>query len=82
MFETRYTLTRGEDEIDLVIEYSLTPYHPGSRHAPPEFCAPASGGEVERLSALLGGALIDLTDAEYEQIERHIEESHDHFLAA
>ena len=82
MFETRYTLTRGEDEIDLVIEYSLTPYHPGNRHAPPEFCTPASGGEVEWLSALLGGAGIDLTDAEYELIERHIEESHDHFLAA
>lgn len=82
MFETAFTLTRGEEDIDLLVEYSLTPYHPGNRHAPPEFCAPPSGGEVERLSALLDGVPLDLTDAEYRQIERHIEETHDLFLAA
>ncbi|OWV78199.1 hypothetical protein ATY78_13535 [Rhizobium sp. R635] len=82
MFETAFTLTRGEEDIDLLVEYSLTPYHPGNRHAPPEFCTPPSGGEVERLTALLDGVPLDLTDAEYRLIERHIEETHDLFLAA
>ena len=82
MFETSFTLARGDDEIDLVIEYSLTPYHPGNRHARAEFCAPPSGGEVEQLTALLDGAPLDLTHAEYRLIERHIEETHDLFLEA
>ena len=82
MFETTFTLTRGDDEIDILVEYSVTPYHCGNRHAPPEFCAPPTGGEVEQLIALLDGDPLDLTDAEYQQIERHIEETHDHFWEA
>jgi hypothetical protein len=82
MFEISFTLTRGDDEIDLVIEYSLTPYHPGNRHARPEFCAPPSGGEVEQLTAFLDGAPLDLSDVEYRLIEGHIEETHDHLWEA
>lgn len=73
-----YTLTRGDDEIELEVEYSVSPYDPGCTYGPPENCYPPEGGEVEELSAFRDGKPFPLTDAEREQIERHIYETHDY----
>lgn len=82
MHSTAYTLVRGEDEdedeIELEIEYSVTPYDPGRTYGPPEHCYPPEGGEVEELSAFRDGKPFPLTDAERDQIEQHIYETHDY----
>lgn len=74
-----YTLTRGEDEIELTIEYSVAAYYPAQTYGPPEDCSPAEGGEVEEMEALdADGSPFELTQEEQEKIEQHIYETHDY----
>lgn len=73
-----YTLTRGEDDIDLEVEYTVAPFDPGCISGPPEYCEPPSGGEVEELDAFLDMVPFPLTDAEREDIERYIYDNHDY----
>jgi hypothetical protein len=74
-----YTLTRGDDEITLEVDYTVAPFDPGCSFGPPEFCDPPSGGEIEDLFiAGPDGAEFTPTAAELEQIERHIYDTHDY----
>lgn len=75
--ETTYCLTRGEDEIELSVEYSLTPYDPGCNWGPPEHCYPPEGGDVAEMEITLDGERFEVTDDEATKIEAHILETHE-----
>lgn len=74
-----FTLTRGDDDIDLEIDYTVAPYHPAVVGGPPECCSPADGGEIEDL-AIFGpdGREFTVNAAELNRIESHIYETHDY----
>lgn len=77
--ETSYTLTRGEDEIELTIEYSVARYYAAQTYGPPEHCSPAEGGEIEELSVTdEDGNTVELTTEETAEIEQHIYSTHDY----
>lgn len=78
MHSLAYTLERGEDEIDIEVEYSVSAYYPAKISGPPEDCYPAEGGEIETLTAYRDGQAIDLTPTELEAVETHIYNSHDY----
>lgn len=78
MHATRYTLSRGDDDLELEIEYTVAPYDPGCTFGPPEYCYPPEGGEVEELAAYHKGEPVTLTDAERERIEEHIYATHEY----
>ena len=74
-----YHLERGDDEIELTIEYSVAPYYPAQTYGPPENCHPAEGGEIEDMTVTdANGEPIELTDQEREKIEAHIYDTHDY----
>lgn len=78
MPSTKFTITRGDEDIDLDIEYEVAAYDPGNTYGLPEDCEPPSGGEVEELNAYRDDKPFDLTDAEREKVEAHIYETHDY----
>lgn len=73
-----YTLTRGEDEIDIDVEYTVSRFYPAQLYGPPEHCSPAEGGDVETLDAFFDGVPIGLSDVERARIEQRIYETHDY----
>lgn len=75
---TSYCLTRGEEEIELEIDYDINPYDPGVTSGPPEHCYPPEGGDVHDLTATRDGKPFELTDDEEQAICKHIEQTHDH----
>lgn len=73
-----YELERGDDLIELELEYEVAPIDPGcgpSWNSPGE---PPSGGEVEELSVTLNGEPFELTDAEATKVDEFITEHHDY----
>lgn len=80
MATIRYTLTRGNEEIDLEIDYTVAPYNPGRTWGClPEDYEPPSGGEIEDMFiAGPDGSEFTPTDAELQEIERHIYWNHDY----
>lgn len=44
---THYHTTYLDDDTEISIEYTQTPYDPGRTYGPPEDCYPPEGGEVE-----------------------------------
>lgn len=70
------TIERGEDQIDIDVEYSLTRFYPAKTYGPPEDCYPAEGGEIEELTAYLDGKVFALTPAETQIVERQIYDNH------
>jgi hypothetical protein len=79
MHNTAFTLQRGGEEINLDIDYAVTPFFAGRRYGLPEDCEPPSGGEVEELEVFHDGQPFALAPKEVEQIERHICETHDFY---
>lgn len=75
---TTYCLTRGDQEIELEIDYDINPFDPGSTSGPPEHCYPPEGGDVTDVRATLDGEEFPLTDKEEEEICKRIEATHDH----
>lgn len=76
---TYYTLTRGDEEIEVEVEYSVARYYPAQTYGPPEHCSPAEGGEIEELAAFTdSGEEIKLTAEEEREIEQHIYATHDY----
>lgn len=75
--ETTYCLTRGDDEIELTVEYSLAPYDPGVSWGPPEDCYPPEGGDVEDMAITLDGDPFEVTAQEADAIEAHILQHHE-----
>jgi hypothetical protein len=76
MHATVCTIERGEDQIDIDVEYSLTRFYPARTYGPPEDCYPAEGGEIEELTAYLDGKVFALTPAETQDVERQIYDNH------
>lgn len=72
------TLNRlDENETEVQVEYSITPYYPAT------YDDPAEGGEVEIVGAWTKGddgadVKVTLTDAEDEKFSQWIAENHDH----
>lgn len=75
---TTYLLVRGDEEFELEIEYDIDPYDPGVTSGRPEICYPPEGGCVTDMIQTLDGKPFEITDAEDEEITRHIERTHDH----
>lgn len=73
-----YTLTRGEDDFELELDYSVSPYVAARTYGPPEDCSPAEGGEIEELDITHNGDPFTVTDKEMQAIERHIYGHHDY----
>lgn len=75
-----YTLTRGDDEIALEVDYTVGPFDPGNSYGPPEACEPPSGGEIEDLFiAGPDGSEFTPTADELQAIEEHIYATHDYY---
>lgn len=74
-----YTLTRGDRDIDLEVDYTVAPFDPGCSYGPPELCEPPSGGEIEDLR-IFGpdGSEFTPTAEELHEIEQHIYSHHDY----
>lgn len=75
-----YTLTRGDEDFELEVEYSTSPYDPGNTYGLPEDCEPPSGGEIEEMTVTLAGetAEFPLTDAEMAALEKWLYENTDY----
>lgn len=74
-----YTLTRGDEDIDLEIEYSVAAYDPGNTWGLPEDCEPPSGGDIEELEiTTVDGKPFQVTPDEQSKIEDHIYQNHDY----
>jgi hypothetical protein len=67
---TTYTLTRGEEQFDLELEFTYDPIIPAQTYGPPEDCSPAEGGEITHIKAWFDGRKFELLPEEYEGIER------------
>ncbi|CAA2140505.1 hypothetical protein [Hyphomicrobium sp. ghe19] len=72
MYTTNCTIERGDEQIELEVNYSLTPYYPARTYGAPEDCYPAEGGEVDELTAYLEGEVFALTPVEMRALERRI----------
>ena len=81
-----YTLTRGDDDIDIDVEYSLSKFYPATGPSWSSPGEPAEGGDVEDISITLDGKPFELTPVEAEQVEAHIlmmhEDDGDYYEAA
>ncbi len=75
--ETEYTITRGDIDIDIMVEYKITDLIPAVGPSWNDPGAPAEGGEITSLIATLDGELFPLTDEEERKIEDHIHDTHD-----
>jgi len=73
-----YTIERGDDEIDIDVEYTVGRFYPAQTYGPPEHCSPAEGGDVETLDAFRDGEPFPLTDAERDRIEARIYDTHEY----
>ncbi len=73
-----YTVTRNGEQIDIEVEYRVAAFSPGNTWGPPEHCDPPEGGEVEELAAYLDGEVFALSQAEVNEIEAYIYETHDY----
>lgn len=79
MTTTTYTLTRDDDEIELEVDYCVSPYYPATGPSWSSPGEPAEGGEIEDI-AIFGpdGAEFTPTADELRAIEQHIYETHEY----
>ncbi len=73
-----FTVTRGDEQIDVDLEYVLSPFDTGNTYGPAENCYPPEGGELEELVAYRDGEPFALTKAEADEAEAFILENHEH----
>lgn len=80
-FTRTWYVDRDPDEIEVVVEYTATPYIPEQTYGLPENCHPAEGGEIEIDSVKIAGTDIaidpPLTEAEESRLIDHLFESMD-----
>jgi hypothetical protein len=78
MPRTHFTSFERDDETEVTVEYTISPYDPGVSSGPPENCYPPEGGEVEIVSVKdEAGSDIKWTDAEDRKWCGWIAENHD-----
>lgn len=78
MSDITYTITRGDEVFELVVEYRVAPRIPArgpSWDSPGE---PEEGGEIVEIHIEHDGEPFTPTDAEQDAIEQHIYETHDY----
>lgn len=78
MHTIQHTITRGDEDIDIDVDYEVAPYDPGRTYGPPEDCYPPEGGEITSLTAYRDGEEFALTDAEASAVEQRIYDTHDY----
>jgi hypothetical protein len=77
MSRTHSTSFERDDETEVTIEYTISPYDPGVSSGPAELCYPPEGGEVEIIKATVDGKEVSLTDEEGQVWATKIQEEHD-----
>lgn len=77
MHSLSYTLTRGDDEIDIDVDYSLSKFYPATGPSWSSPGEPAEGGDVEDMNVSLDGQPFELTTDEADQVEAHILMTHE-----
>jgi hypothetical protein len=78
MARTHFYTFEREDETEVSVEYSITPYDPGVSSGPAEICYPPEGGEVEILQVFSETLeSVVLTDAEERDLPSTIFEQHE-----
>lgn len=78
MTRTYYADFERDDETEVTVEYSITPYDSGNTYGPAENCYPPEGGEVEIVKVFSDTDTdIKITDAEDEKWRQSILERHD-----
>lgn len=79
MPEMPYTITRADEDIDVVLEYEIDDYVPAQTYGPPECCSPADGGCVTEITAVRSGSgkPIDLTTDEEAAAIEFVELNHE-----
>lgn len=76
----RFFTVYQDDDSELLIEYTRTPYDPGRLSGPPEDCYPPEGGDVEIINVYAIGAggtrsVYAATDAQLDEWATEIEQS-------
>lgn len=78
MTRTYYAFFERDDETEVTVEYSITPYDSGNTYGPAENCYPPEGGEVEIVKVFSDtDPDIKHTDAEEQKWSQKIFEDHD-----
>lgn len=72
MHSIEYTITRGDEDIEIMVDYSLSKSHPATGPSWSSPGEPAEGGDVEYMTAFFDGDEIELTADEADQVEAHI----------
>jgi len=75
-FEIDYTLTRNDEDLDVIVEYEVSQYYPAQTYGLPENCYPEEGGEGTELTVWHEGNELTLTSHEEQEIERYIRNTH------
>lgn len=73
-----FELERGDDLIELELDYEVAPIDPGCGPSWNHAGDPPSGGEIEDLTVTRDGAAIDLTPDEQALVEEFIYDKHDY----
>jgi hypothetical protein len=73
-----YELERGDDLIEMELEYEVASIDPGCGPSWNYAGDPPSGGEIEELTVLRDGKPFALTDAEQAKVEEFIADRHDY----
>lgn len=76
-FDKWTTIVRGDEEIEINVEFTATPFVPAQTYGPAENCYPAEGGEIEITAVFVDGIAIDppLTDDEEAKVIDYLQES-------
>lgn len=78
MARTHFTSFERDDDTEVTVEYTISPYDPGVSSGPAEDCYPPEGGEVEIISVKDdAGKSVDWTDDETAKWSGWIQENHD-----
>lgn len=75
---TSFTLTRGEEEIELDVEYTVSQFYGATGPSWNDPGSPAEGGEIEELTVTRDGAAFILTADEVALLEAQIYDKHDY----
>jgi hypothetical protein len=69
-FDKWTTIERGDEELEINVEFDATPYIPAKTYGLPENCYPAEGGEIEITAVFHNGIALDppLTEDEEDKI--------------